>query len=87
MSYVGSKVNVLLMQDRGYSSGSYAPYPNWYGTKIPVEVIGDYPNFYVCKVLPHVNTKSFSMGESGEYRVTIDKFDIATNIFKWEKVK
>ncbi len=76
----GGRYFAKCMAEREYCAGSVVPYPGWFGNNIPVEIEAEYPRFYVCNVLPHVNNRSF--GLSGRYIVTIDKVDIEMGIFK-----
>ena len=50
-------------------------YP-WEGAAVPVKIMAEYHNFLVGIVLPHKNPKG--MGQSKEYRITLDKFDLET---------
>lgn len=77
---LGQKYLVKLTTEREYSSGNTAPYPGWYGNYIPVIITGEYPRFYICDVLPHLNIQSY--GSSSLYPITIDKWDIEQGIFK-----
>ena len=53
--------------------------------KVPVKVIAETRHFYVVEVLPHLN-KMLSWGTSKPYRVTIDKFDLNSEVFRaWEE--
>lgn len=73
---IGEQIEVKLMEK------SLDSYPGWYGHYIPVEIIGDYPNFYLCNVLPHINpiNKGFKV-YSKPYKITINKWDIGR---KWK---
>ena len=75
----GRQYIVRLRVERDYSTGE-APYPGWYGMDVPVQILAEYPRFYVCKVLPHKCRVSF--GISSSYTVTIDKWDIEMGVFK-----
>jgi hypothetical protein len=55
----------------GYVTGAHPPYPGFsHGRK--VEVIKEYPNFFLCTVLPRVT----ELGITTPYNLTIDKFDV-----------
>ena len=59
MLAVGQTVKIRLA-DESLS----AAYP-WEGTTVPVKIVGIYPKFIVCTVLPHKNPKGFR--ESSPY--------------------
>lgn len=87
MNPLGKIVDVILMAEKGLSAGNTAPYPEWKGMRVPVFVKDEYPNFYVCEVLPHRNTNVASFGDSRPYTVTIDKHDVKSGLFKFEERK
>lgn len=77
---VGGQYNASLRVERDYSSGNTAPYPKWYGKYIPIQIMEEYPRFYVCKVLPHMTETSYD--DTLPYTVTIDKIDLEMGVFK-----
>ena len=73
-----------VLRDKQLSASSTAPYPNWFGIKVPVEVVSEYDNFYVLEVLPHTNpTTIFADNEFRSYWVTVDKIDILIHRFEF----
>ena len=70
MLAVGQTVKIRLA-DESLS----AAYP-WEGTTVPVKIVGIYPKFIVCTVLPHKNPKGFR--ESSPYNITISNYDLKT---------
>jgi hypothetical protein len=48
-------------------------YP-WQGQTIPVRITGEYENFLVGEVLPHISPNGFGLSEP--YPITIDKHDV-----------
>lgn len=57
--------------DKGYATAGHPPYPGFReGRK--VEVLAEYPNFFVVMVLP----RESALGVTEPYRVTIDKWEI-----------
>ncbi len=75
---VGSDVRIRCSQS-SLTAGNTAPYPFWYEQFVPIEVMAEYDTFYVVKVLPHTKP-GFSFGQAWPYTVTIDKFDLDTNV-------
>jgi hypothetical protein len=49
-----------------------------YDTKVPVKVVGEYPNFLVYEVLPHLSSNPMRCGESRPYQISVDKFYLKT---------
>ena len=45
------------------------------GVFLPLEIIAEYPNYFVCNVLPHRNPNR-SWGISKPYRMTVNKFSV-----------
>ncbi len=76
---IGEQIKVMLTE-----AGYQDVYPGWYKAWIPLEIVEDYPDFYLCEVLPHINplNKGFKI-YSKPYKVTLHKHDIGR---KW-KVK
>ena len=56
-----------------FKKGDSDAYP-WQGVAVPVLITGEYENFLVGMVLPHIAPHGF--GLSHPYPVTIDKHDI-----------
>lgn len=52
-----------------------APDPIWNDQYLPIRIEKEYPRWFLCTVLPHVNQKD-GMGMSSEYPMTIDKFNL-----------
>lgn len=75
---IGEQIEVMLMDKGNYTD----VYPGWYLHFIPVEIIEEYPSFYLCNVLPHINpmNKGFKI-QSKPYKITINKWDIGR---KWK---
>lgn len=69
---IGEQIEVMLTES-GYSD----VYPGWYGAWIPLEIVEDHADFYLCEVLPHINpmNKGFKVF-SKPYKITLHKFDI-----------
>lgn len=79
MLEIGSRIEVMLMMN-GYEE----PFHGWRNEWIPLEIVEEYPMFYVCDVLPHVNPINKRQGFktlSKPYRTTIHKLDIGE---KWK---
>ena len=75
---VGEQIEVKLME-KGNSTDVY---PGWFGHYIPIEIIADYPKFYLCRVLPHINPMNKGYKTySKPYQITINKWDIGR---KWK---
>ena len=77
---IGEQIEIMLME----RDGNLDVHPGWYGHYIPVEIIADYPSFYLCNVLPHVNPINQRNGFkklSTPYRMTLNKWDIGR---KWK---
>lgn len=56
-----------------FKKGDSDAYP-WQGQSVPVLITGEYPNFLVGTVLPHMAPHGF--GLSHPYPITIHKHDI-----------
>jgi len=82
---VGKVYQVCTKLARPPISDTDSPYP--FGardTKVPIRVLGEYPNWYRCEVLEH--TTAFT-ARSIPYIITIDKFELQAEIFKaWEEI-
>ena len=73
---VGCKYKIKVASSKGYNDC----YP-FGGGSVPVFVLNEYARFYVVVVLEHLNANTI-FGESKQYNVTIDKFDLETGIIK-----
>ncbi len=76
---VGEQIEVML------TLGTYGEvYPGWYLNWIPLEIVAEFPGFFLCEVLPHVNPINKRQGFKGKskpYKITINKLDIGE---KWK---
>lgn len=64
--YVGAEAEALFRT----APDSYV----WGEMYMPIVVTHEYPNFFVCEVLPNRHPHGFGMSQP--YRMTIDKFDL-----------
>ena len=54
-------------------------YELMYNSFVPVEIIAEYPNWWLVEVLPHRNPVR-SWGVTKPYKMTIDKFNLINDL-------
>ena len=80
----GDIIEVFAAREASHYSASYTFSP--YGISVPVEVLEEYPRWYLCLVLPHMNPAGFGR-ESIPYRITIPKHDITSGFVQIRKLR
>lgn len=71
---LGAKMMCRVVAKDLYEGFPFAQYE----APVPIKVIGEYPDFITCEVLPHIANSTQRFGESKPYRISISKFALMT---------